>query len=155
MAVEIPAVPEGRTTDNVYLAGGIDDCALCDVTPGKRERGVCACVLRLVDWLYACRRIVSSVVALRWLLARALRRHRQLGIADHQQPTHHTPVTQAPPAVTSTGRVWATAVWQMTVRRLIGRRRRPRLLVLVGGGGGGHRVCALRWIFIVYVLFLI
>lgn len=36
MAVEIPAVPEGRTTDNVYLAGGIDDCSLCDVTPGER-----------------------------------------------------------------------------------------------------------------------
>lgn len=37
MNVEIPAVPDERRTDNVFIAGGMDDCSLCDVTPGEKR----------------------------------------------------------------------------------------------------------------------
>lgn len=33
--VYIPSIPHDVTTDNVYLAGALDECNLCDVRPGK------------------------------------------------------------------------------------------------------------------------
>jgi len=34
MNVEIPQAPAVRTTDNVFIAGPLDSCSLCDVSPG-------------------------------------------------------------------------------------------------------------------------